>query len=200
MKMVRAHPVVTVFALAYVLTWAVWVPRAAGADLGLVGRLWTWAPAVAALITAAALGRTALREWVQRLVRWRVGWYWYIAVVLGPAAFSLVVAACYALLGGSWAAALPWTAAPAPLLPLLLLILTLTDGFGEEPAWRGFALPRILESHGMLAASLVVGIFWAPWHLPLLWTPSIRPTAAVVALDRRRPREVRRLRVGLPPY
>jgi membrane protease YdiL (CAAX protease family) len=173
-KAIRTHPVVTMFVLAYGLTWVVWVPRAFGIDMGLVGRLWTWAPAVAALLTAALLGKAVLRNWAARLVRWRAPWYWYLGVVLGPAAFSLAVAACYAVLGGSWRAALPWLGTSVPLLPLLLLLLTVTDGFGEEPAWRGFALPRVLESHGAFVASLVVGIFWALWHLPLLWTPGIQ--------------------------
>lgn len=172
----RAHPVATMFVLAYVFTWVVWVPRAAGVDLGLVARAWTWAPALAALVTALLLGKAARRDWARRLVRWRVGWYWYLGVVLGPAAFSVSVAGCYALLGGSFPAALPWTAAPMLLLPLLLLILTLSDGLGEEPAWRGFALPRVLERHGTVRAGLIVGVFWALWHLPLLWTPGTQDT------------------------
>jgi uncharacterized protein len=174
MRVIRRHPVVTMFVLAYGLTWVVWLPRAAGFDMGLVGRLWTWTPAIAALITAALLGKGALGDWAARLVRWRVPWYWYLGVVLGPAAFSVTVAACYGVLGGSWRAALPWLGASVPLLPLLLLLLTVTDGYGEEPAWRGFALPRVLESHRAFTASLVIGVFWALWHLPLLWTPGIR--------------------------
>jgi hypothetical protein len=119
----------------------VWVPRALGADLGLVGRAWTWAPAVAALVTAALLGKAALRDWAARLLRWRIPWYWYVVVILGPAAFSVFVAGCYARFGGSWSAALPWTATPAPLLGAFLLVLVATDGFGEEPAWRASPFP-----------------------------------------------------------
>ncbi len=173
-KVVRAHPVVTMFVLAYGFTWIVWIPRAAGVDLGWIARAWTWAPAMAALATAALLGKAAVRDWASRLVRWRVDWRWYAGVILGPAAFSLAVAGCYALLGGSWTAALPWISRPALLLPLLLIILTLSDGFGEEPAWRGFALPRMLQTHGTPGAGLVVGVFWALWHLPLLWTPGVQ--------------------------
>jgi uncharacterized protein len=55
-------------------------------------------------------------------------------------------------------------------LPLFLVILTLTDGLGEELAWRGFALPRLLTHHNALVASLILGVLWALWHLPLVWT------------------------------
>jgi membrane protease YdiL (CAAX protease family) len=56
------------------------------------------------------------------------------------------------------------------MLPLFLVILTLTDGLGEELAWRGFALPRLLTRHNALVASLVLGVLWALWHLSLVWT------------------------------
>src|SRR5829696_1848397 len=148
-QLIQRHPLVTFFLLVYGIAWVVWVPRAAGAPLGVVGQAWTWAPAIAALLAAALTGgRAALRELGARLVRWRVGWQWYLVVILGPAAFSLVVAGVYVLLGGSWAAAAPPSLREGPLvLPLFLVILTLTDGLGEELAWRGFALPRLLTRH-----------------------------------------------------
>ena len=172
-KLLRRHPLVTFFLLVFIITWVVWVPRASGAPLGVVGQAWTWAPAIAALLAAALTGgRGALRELGSRLVRWRVGWQWYLVVILGPAAFSLAVAGVYTLLGGSWAEAAPPALLEGTLLflPLFLLILTLTDGLGEELAWRGFALPRLLTRYNALAASLILGVIWALWHLPLLWT------------------------------
>jgi uncharacterized protein len=169
----RRYPLVTFFLLAFAITWVVWVPRAAGASLGVVGHAWTWTPAIAALLAAALTGgRDAMGELVARLVRWRVGWQWYLVVILGPAAFSLAVAGVYVLLGGSWAAAAPAALREGPLmlLPLFLVILTLTDGLGEELAWRGFALPRLLTRYNALVASLVLGVLWGLWHLPLVWT------------------------------
>jgi uncharacterized protein len=172
-QLMRRHPLVTFFLLVFILTWVVWVPRASGAPLGMLGQAWTWIPAIAALLAAALTGgRGALRELGSRLVRWRVGWQWYVVVILGPAVFSLAVAGIYALFGGSWAEAAPPAilAGPLLLLPLFLAILTLTDGLGEELAWRGFALPRLLTRYNALVASVVLGVIWALWHLPLLWT------------------------------
>src|SRR5215212_410367 len=169
----RSHPLVTFFVLAFAITWVVWVPRAAGVPLGVLGQVWTWIPAIAALLAAALTGgRGAVRDLGARLVRWRVGWQWYVVVILGPAVFSLVVAGVYVMLGGSWADAAPPALREGPLLllPIFLAILTLTDGLGEELAWRGFALPQLLTRYNALAASLILGVIWALWHLPLLWT------------------------------
>lgn len=172
-QLIRRHPLVTFFLLAFAITWIVWVPRAADVPVGVVGQAWTWAPAIAAILAAALTGgRDAVRDLGARLVRWRVGWQWYLVVILGPAAFSLAVAGVYVLLGGSWAAATPPALREGPLmlLPLFLVILTLTDGLGEELGWRGFALPRLLTRHNALVASLILGVLWALWHLPLVWT------------------------------
>jgi uncharacterized protein len=38
---------------------------------------------------------------------------------------------------------------------------------GEEPGWRGFALPRLIERLGPIVGTVVLGIAWACWHLPL---------------------------------
>jgi membrane protease YdiL (CAAX protease family) len=57
---------------------------------------------------------------------------------------------------------------PWPLLPLVFLqSLILGSSMGEELGWRGFALTRLEERFGAVGASLVLGVGWALWHLPL---------------------------------
>jgi membrane protease YdiL (CAAX protease family) len=47
---------------------------------------------------------------------------------------------------------------------------TLLGGpLGEEPGWRGYALPRLEAWVGPFRASLVLGGLWTAWHLPLFW-------------------------------
>jgi membrane protease YdiL (CAAX protease family) len=173
MRILGRHPLITFFVLAVGATWAVWIPRALGVPVGAVGQLWTWTVAlVAAVVALLTGGRGALRELFSRVVRWRVGWRWYVVVVLGPALFAALVAGLGTVLGGARDEGNPvgFTGSDWVALPMFLLVAALTDGLGEELGWRGFALPRLLSRQTPLMASLVLGAIWAAWHLPLVWT------------------------------
>jgi membrane protease YdiL (CAAX protease family) len=54
----------------------------------------------------------------------------------------------------------------ADLVPTFLVILLLI-GIGEEPAWRGFALPGLARKRTILSAALLLGILHTVWHVPL---------------------------------
>ena len=60
--------------------------------------------------------------------------------------------------------------APLPLLSLFVYVL-FHRPLGEEPGWRGFALPRLQSLHGPLVGSLILGVLWGLWNLPLFFTP-----------------------------
>jgi membrane protease YdiL (CAAX protease family) len=55
---------------------------------------------------------------------------------------------------------------------VLLVTLFLKGPLTEEVAWRGFALPRLLDRAHPVVASLLLGGIWAFWHLPLLVSDS----------------------------
>lgn len=65
-------------------------------------------------------------------------------------------------------------APPLAMLALLYLLLTggflqaMTNALGEEIGWRGFLVPRLVAAHGFVVATLITGIIWSFWHVPLI--------------------------------
>ena len=162
---VARHQLVTFFVLAFVLSWYPWVIALAQGRSSGPNPL---GPLLAALIVAGiAEGWPGVRELISRIVRVRFGLKWY-AVVFGLPA--LLLAASVGILAAfGKVSALPgaanWREVPDRFLFILLFI-----GLGEEPGWRGFALPRLQKQWTPLGASLVLAPIWALWHLPLFGT------------------------------
>jgi membrane protease YdiL (CAAX protease family) len=53
----------------------------------------------------------------------------------------------------------------------------------EEPGFRGFALPRLLEGRSALAASLILGVLHAIWHIPLFIFGSDSPIIIPIVIS-----------------
>lgn len=57
---------------------------------------------------------------------------------------------------------------------LIFLVVTLLTGGNEEPGWRGYALPRLLERFNPFWAGLLLGMIWAVWHIPSTFMPTLQ--------------------------
>jgi membrane protease YdiL (CAAX protease family) len=51
---------------------------------------------------------------------------------------------------------------------------------GEEPGWRGFALPKLQAAYGPMVASMILGLLWSAWHLPLFLVPGWTSSSLLV--------------------
>jgi len=47
------------------------------------------------------------------------------------------------------------------------LAAALAYGVGEETGWRGFLLPRLQSRRSALAATALLTLAWAAWHVPM---------------------------------
>jgi uncharacterized protein len=161
--------VVTFFVLTYAFTWACWIPvvtRATSSRSSFFGFLWlvgVFGPALVALaLTARRDGISGVKALLGRMLRWQVGAKWYVFAISYMAAIKLAAAIAHRLTTGSW----PPFGAENPALMLGATLLSTPVQSGEEIGWRGYALPRLAERMGFACASLLLGIFWALWHLP----------------------------------
>jgi len=160
-SLMKRHPLVTYFVLAYALTWVLAPLLTISLLLGVVGLLM---PAVAAIVVIALTeGKPGLKALLQRLRLWRVGLLWY-AVALGlPVLLSAGVVALSILLSASAQVEF------SPVSPLTMIVFVLV--VGEEIGWRGYALPKLLQRYSAFAASLILGVLWGGWHLPTFFIP-----------------------------
>ncbi|MGI3781313.1 MAG: CPBP family glutamic-type intramembrane protease [Janthinobacterium lividum] len=179
-RLVAAHPLLSFFTLANLLSWTAWLPYILSQDglgvwayrfpellgtsqlSGVLPGAYLGPLTAAFLVTAVADGRPGLRRWVARLWRWRVRWTWYAVALLGVPAVLLVTGFVFS--GGQLVA--PPVMVLVAFLPGLLLQMV-TTGLAEEPGWRDFALPRLQSRFGPLRAAFVLGPLWTLWHLPL---------------------------------
>jgi membrane protease YdiL (CAAX protease family) len=162
----RRHPLIFYFALAYAISWPFFLLSwLVGGDLRTpLIVLGGFGPATAAAVTIWRTGGS-MREWARSIVRWRVP-IWYYLYALGlPVLMMLVMNLVLAGLGQQPA----WSSLPdrAPAYLQTFLLTALIFGGQEEPGWRGFALPHLQSRHSPMVATLILGLAWGIWHVPL---------------------------------
>ncbi len=90
------------------------------------------------------------------------------------------------LLTKSSAAALNWIGLASYPLWVIHWRTISASPLGEEPGWHGYALPKLQCLFGPFRASVVVGLLWAFWHLPLFlvkgWTTSSVPIFVMIVV------------------
>lgn len=125
-------------------------------------------PALAAVIVSQVThGKTGVQNLLKGLIRWRVGLVWYIIAVLGPSVLLIAAQVVTKLLGLPLTITMPQVVlSPYFIFGVAVNFLANTC---EEIGWRGFALPRLQKRHNALHATLIVGILWGLWHLPLVF-------------------------------
>lgn len=168
--------------LTFAISWTVWIAGwfalgkpgqlAQGAAIFAVIVVGSSGPGLAAAILTLRGGRDEFLAWAHAFVKFRCGWRAYAAVFLP---FPLAVLLLTVLLGyepridalgGQPAWAFYATIFPAAILNGIVAAVMGAGPIGEEGGWRGYLLPRLLESGGELRASLIIGVIWALWHLP----------------------------------
>jgi membrane protease YdiL (CAAX protease family) len=164
--------VILFFVLAFAITWGLQAPALVSATpdkwMALVG-LGAFGPMFAAMIASGDI-----RGLFRPMKIWRVGLKWYVAALFVPGGIFVVAAALYNVLGGHGEPLLygPTNAA--------FVAAAICFPIGEEVGWRGFALPSLRKRFGPLAASVIIGVFWTLWHIPMMAMQHVSPVLYVV--------------------
>ena len=108
-------------------------------------------------------GKEGLSEWWGRITRWRIGGNWYLTAILITFLIVAIPVTIFGLMGGFAPSNLPFV-----YILGLLFVQLLTSGFGEEPGWRGFLLPRLKTRLKGDKYIWVLGFIWSFWHWPIV--------------------------------
>lgn len=172
---IKRHPLLTYFALVFVLSWGSWLLLTGGAPMRSDPRFMfialaaPIAPAIAGILMIGLTdGRAGYRALLDRLFRWRVPVRWY-AVALLPAplvALMTAVLLAWALHSPEYLPAVFSTHEPVGLL-LPGVMGGLLIGLCEELGWTGFAIPCLRLRYSVVTTGLLVGVVWGAWHAPL---------------------------------
>lgn len=173
MSTLKRHSLVLFFVLAYLFSWIVWSTSIAQANGSLSFHIpdafafigLSLAAVIAALVSG---GRKAFMDLIHRWVRWRMNPIWYVVALLLTPVLGGIAIVAYQALGSTHQIGVDATLAQTlSYIGFHFLLFLVT----EETAWRGFALPRLQRRYSPLVSSLILGVLWGAWHIPLFLTP-----------------------------
>jgi membrane protease YdiL (CAAX protease family) len=182
-SLIQKYPLVSFFLLAIGLTWIFMITDALGSRDIIPFRLplplmvvMGYMPTLAAVIvTGVTHGKEGVRALFRKLTIVRVGLGWYLFAIFGLAVIYVAVLLLHNLFG--YVPDLPIFSDKLPPLSPLQLVLSIVPMFiviglvnGEELGWRGFALPGLQAKYNALTSSLILGVIWTIFHLPLFFT------------------------------
>lgn len=109
--------------------------------------------------------KSGLKELFKSAINLKIGIQTLVVIVLCPITIGIMQLIINRLTGGSFDYNQFIKQLPS-ILPLLIL-----GPISEEFGWRGFLQKRVNSKFSPLLGSLVIGITWSVWHLPLFYMP-----------------------------
>ena len=189
-------PILGYFLLAYAISWLIWLPSflisfgiiAASQDIldlwNIIGTLGIFGPTIAGFIM---IYKHEGKDGAKKLLRSGFNikqpkTIWYLAAILPILLLAICVWLFFALLGSP----LPIPGSQQSddvnffsvlVIALFLFVFMFAFALGEEFGWRGYVLDPLLDRWSASKTSLILGILWALWHLPLFFITGVGQNA-----------------------
>ena len=172
------RPLVYFFSLTYFASWSLFIiavvisrnthsHHSVFSPLGyLIYLLGVFVPAIVAVFLSwREKGKAGVQALLIRVIKAPSDWRWWVFAVGYLVIVKLLAAIIYRVATGQW----PVFGHESFFIILVAIVFSTPTQAGEEIGWRGFALPRLSDRFGLAAASIILGIIWATWHLPFFF-------------------------------
>ena len=163
----RRYPIFPFIVLVYVLPSPILLLRFFELPFEPILIYASWTPNIVAFLVLGVIlrQRGGIKNLFSGWGKWKAEMRWYV-IAVSPLFVAFLAAGVFIVLGGS-----PITPEKSVGFPIVIsfFLSLITGAMGEELGWRGFLLVRLQSKFNALISSLIVGVIWAVWHLPL-WT------------------------------
>lgn len=118
-----------------------------------------WSPTIASYLALKRGGKVAdMKAWFQNIFDFRHNIFSYLMVVIMAVLFLLPQCIICGYENG------------APIYGLIVMMPMMLVGGGlEEAGWRYILQPELEKKYSFTTATMIVGVIWWLWHLPLFY-------------------------------
>lgn len=161
------------FTIVFITSWLLWLPTLINTQLIkvpsiflLLGMFAGFVPSIVGLLMLRKkLGRDFKRHIIEK-VNFRFPKKYLLVMLIFPAQGALTLF-MVKILDQGFEVVNPIS--PIMYIPVFLQILMIGGALGEEFGWRGYAYKALHRRHGVLLGTLILGLLWSIWHLPLFF-------------------------------
>ncbi|HEX2715044.1 MAG TPA: CPBP family intramembrane glutamic endopeptidase [Candidatus Acidoferrales bacterium] len=165
----QQHPVLAYFGLTYAISWLGALLIAAPALMRdepvpkisglLMFPAMLLGPSISGFVlTRIVEGKSGTQDLSLRMRRLQLPARWYAALFIPPCLVLVVLLSMKVLVSTDF----------APNTFLIGLGFGIPAGFLEEIGWTGYAFPKMCQKLSPLKASILLGLLWGLWHIPVV--------------------------------
>jgi len=162
------------FVITFLTSWILWLPSVlvnfgiiSSGPIQILGQFAVFGPFIAAFaLTLKNLGKDGAKTLF--ISGWNIKFNkkWILVLFL-PILIALVTFLIVSVLEPT--NRLQYATPLIMWIPNFVLFYFIGGPFTEEYGWRGYALDRLQSKFNALLSSLILGLIWGLWHLPLFF-------------------------------
>lgn len=161
------------FVYTILISWILWLPTVLNAQyqempaiLLIIGMFAGFVPSIIGLIMLKKEKGIEFRIYLKNKLSFSFSKKWLIAMFIFPL-HGVVAFYLTRIIDSNFETVNPISIEMVAII--FVQILVIGGALGEELGWRGYALPKLETIYGWFIGTLLLGILWSFWHLPLFF-------------------------------